>query len=148
MFLLLNPAAIFWECTARINDKGSVSREGLNRMAQYRCVADCYVSPGGYAFASDILADDGTPGSIAIPVGYLPPVGAVDPITADAIQNVWNVGPVFGPVSSAQPGLWNSPHGWFRWTGVSYPKPRYYWRPIGGGQFVLNGAENLGPRSG
>jgi len=113
-------------------------------IATYRCIADCYVPPGGYCFAGQILADDGTPGAIPIPVGWQPGTGYVDPISSDAISNYWNVGP---RGQDAEPNKWSYPHGWARWSNVAYSAAVHYWVPIGGGQFLVKGAENLGPKA-
>jgi hypothetical protein len=114
-------------------------------VAQYRVIADCYVL-GGYAFAGSVLDDSGGVNTIPIPVGWRPSAGAVDPISSDAINAYWNEGP--RGMNDAEPNRWNYPWGWFRFTGVAYAPAVHYWRSIGGGQFVLNGAENLGPKAG
>jgi hypothetical protein len=56
-------------------------------MAQYRAIADIALASGIYVFAGSTLADDGSPGTIPIPVGYPPPVNAVDPIDASTLPS-------------------------------------------------------------
>ena len=46
-------------------------------MASYRALSDIFTPGCGYAQAGQILADDGSPGAIPIPVGWKPPANAV-----------------------------------------------------------------------
>jgi hypothetical protein len=104
-------------------------------LATYKVIADLFVMPGSiYASAGDTISDG--PGGI-LPVGWQPPTGAVDPITSDAIQAYWNVGP--RGQTDAEPNKWSSPWGWSRWANTTYSAPAIYWKPAPGG-FILTGA--------
>jgi hypothetical protein len=103
-------------------------------MATYRALQD--ISAPVYIQAGQIFSD-GAP-DFSVPVGWVPPA-AVDPISPDAIQNFWNVGPQQLGLVRAQ---WTN-------TGAIGP-PAIYWTPYpaGGGTrpMILTGAgAALGP---
>ena len=112
-------------------------------IATYRCIADTYLPGNIYASAGDLLSD-AVGAAVPIPVGWQPPL-SVDPIDAPAVNAFWAVGP--RGQGDATPNQWDFPWGWFRWSNVGYAAAAHYWVPIGGGQFLLKGAENLGPKS-
>jgi hypothetical protein len=92
-------------------------------MATYRVIADLFLPGCIYASAGEILSDG--PGG-KIPVGWVPPTGAVDPIDAAAIAAYQAVGPQ--GQDDAEPNRWNAPWGWSRWSGVTYAPAVHYWR--------------------
>jgi len=112
-------------------------------MARYRVICDIYTPGGAYAFAGSTVGDEGG-GDIPIPPGWPPPVGAVDGLTPDAVQRQWDVGP--RGLSGAEPNRFLYPWGWFRFSDVKYSPALHYWYSDGHGQFLLRGAEGLGPR--
>jgi len=112
-------------------------------LASYRVIANLFVMPGSiYAQAGDTISDGP---SWILPTNWLPPTGSVDPITSDAIAAYWNVGPI--GQSDAEPNQWSFPFGWSRWSNVAYAPANHYWYAAGNGQFLLRGAEGLGPKS-
>jgi hypothetical protein len=107
-------------------------------MAQYRCIADIYTPDGHYASAGDILSDVvPSPNTIPIPVGWIPPAGAVDPIDADAVAAYTAAG-VQGQ-QGTEPNRPIYPWGWNRWAGVAYSPPAYRWQQVGPDSFILTG---------
>jgi hypothetical protein len=112
-------------------------------MASYVALADLYLPGDLFVQAGATLSDSNAPGSLPIPVGWLPPSGAVDPIDTQAVQNYFNAGP--GAASSAQPYQVLLPGycGGMRWTGQAIPSPIHVWYRVPHG-FALKGGESLG----
>jgi hypothetical protein len=97
-------------------------------MAQYRCLTDIFTPAPDcrYAQAGQILADDGSAGAIPIPVGWSPPTSAVDPLSPDAVQAYWNVGPK--GMSDAQPYQAQFTNG-SRWSDIFVAPASTFWIP-------------------
>jgi hypothetical protein len=109
--------------------------------AQYRCLADLYLPGCLYAQAEDIISDQPSPGTIPIPVGFIPPL-AVDPLTQDAINSFWLAGPK--GLNDGEPN--RQTYIVSRWSGKAYSPPVIYWTRYDATSFILTGAgKSLGP---
>lgn len=114
-------------------------------MSDYRALADLYLPNGRYAMANDVLSDSGTPGSVPVPIGWIPATGAVDPLTSDAVQALWNV----GPTNMANAEIGRQTFIVSRWSGTPYSAPSVYWKRLDAGHCQLTGAgAALGPKLG
>ena len=95
-------------------------------MASYRALSDIFTPGCGYAQAGQILADDGSPGAIPIPVGWKPPANAVDPLDPDAVQACWNAGPAGCLDAEWRRALFTNCS---RWSDVPVAPPSTQWLP-------------------
>jgi len=104
---------------------------------QFRAIADLYL-PWGYISAGEIFT---------APSNFIPPAGGgVDPIDQEAVNAYWAAGPGFQRGAEVNRAIY--PFGWNRWQGVNYVPPKYRWYQIPSGEYLLSGAEQLGPRPG
>jgi len=115
-------------------------------VASYRALTDIFTPGCGYAQAGQILADDGSPGAIPIPKGWVPPTNAVDPLTPDAVSAYWAAGPGGCMDAEWRRALFTNGS---RWSDVAVSKPGTQWVPADPKKpwlgFVLSGAgSNLG----
>jgi hypothetical protein len=79
------------------------------------------------------------------PLGWMPPGGGgVDPVDGEALLAYHAAGPGFQ--TGAEPNRAIYPWGWAKWSGRAYAGAKHRWYPIGNGNYLLSGAENLGPR--
>ena len=105
-------------------------------MANYRLLAPHYIGTR-YFEAGEVVSDTGA--GALLPAGWPPTLGC-DPLDADAIQKLWDVGPglVAGARSWLALGYWGQQGG--RWTGGVGP-PLIYWQAFDDeGRWILTGA--------
>jgi hypothetical protein len=85
---------------------------------EFRALTDLYLSDGRVIQAGQ---------TFTAPAGYPPPTNAVDPLTPDAVQAYFNVGPrgLQDAEISRATFIYSQ-----RWADVRVAPPVTYWRPV------------------
>jgi hypothetical protein len=115
---------------------------------QFRALTDLFLPAPDcrYVQAGQIISDEGV--GIPIPSSWQPPTNGVTPLTPDATERYWEVGP--RGMMDAQPYQVQFTNG-SRWSDIPVSPATIYWVPVNPknpalGFVLTGGGGNLGPR--